>query len=333
MEMAVGHLRREKDTGVLTYRRRFPKDLVNFIPSQSPAGKGRAEFKVSLRTRDIDAAGAKERLAEAERDYLAIVEKARRVASGNFHRLDERLIKYLADNYLHERLAIDEAGRWGRSGPVTAYSSRGSPEEDYLESRELLGAYDIQGLVAYWRDWARIYADAVGFHLNPSDPEMPSLCRALGEAACELWLALDKRIDDISVTTPPAAVPPAATPVATAQSAELTLQSVAEVLLASKVEAVSPTTASAWRSALRFFKEAHGTPVPSLITRQMVTEWIELLAQRPAKLPKQHRSMPIRELVDCYSGQTDVPRLAKKTIRASHLAALSAIWNNPEVRT
>jgi integrase len=330
MEMTVRHVRRDKMTGILYYRRRFPKDLVSYIPSQSPTGRGRRELNVSLLTKDIDAPGAKDRLAETERDYLAIVEKARRVATGNFHRLDERLIRYLADNYLHEQLALDEAGRWGRSGPMTVYSSRRNPEEDYLESSGLLEAYDSRGLVAYWQDWARSYADEAGFHLNPADPEMPALCQALGEAACEIWLALDKRIDFVSVATPPAAEPPATVEATKEHTGALTLQAVAEALLESKVGVVSSTTSSAWGSALRFFREAHGTPRPSQITRLMVTEYIELLAQRPAKLPNEHRMLPLRELVAHYSDRTGVSRLSKKTIRASHLASLSAIWNKGE---
>ena len=169
----MGHIRKDKDTNVLTYRRRFPKDLVSYIPSRSPEGRGRAEFKVSLRTTDMDTAGAKDRLAEAERDYLALVEKARRVATGNFDRLDPHLIRYLADNYLHEQLTLDEAGRWGRAGPDVAYPSRTNREDDYIESRKLLDAYDGEGLVAHWQDWARSYADDAGFHLNPVDPDMP----------------------------------------------------------------------------------------------------------------------------------------------------------------
>ena len=98
MIVTVQYLQPDKN-GMLSYRRKFPKDLIRFIPSASPTGRGRVEFKVSLRARNIDTAGAKERLAQAERDYNAIVEKARRVATGDFHRIDQPLISYLADNY------------------------------------------------------------------------------------------------------------------------------------------------------------------------------------------------------------------------------------------
>ena len=185
MIVTVQYLQPDKN-GMLSYRRKFPKDLMRFLPGASPTGRGRVEFKVSLRTRNIDEAGAKERLAQAERDYLAIVEKARRVATGDFHRLDQPLIRFLADNYLHERLALDEAGRWGRAATAPGSPSRLQPEKDYIENRELLDAYDGEGLVAYWQDWARSYASELGFHLSPSDPEMPSLCRTLGSGPIDL---------------------------------------------------------------------------------------------------------------------------------------------------
>jgi integrase len=57
----------------------------------------------------------------------------------------------------------------------------------------------------------------------------------------------------------------------------------------------------------------------------MVTEWLELLAQRPAKLPKEDRDLPLPALVAKYEG-SEADRLELKTIR-THLAALSAIWN------
>ena len=127
MEVVVDYLQPDRSTGFLSYRRKFPKDLVRFIPSRSPTGRGRVELKVSLRTRDMNAPGAMDRYLEAEREYQAIVDRARKLSTGNFDCLDEPLVRYLADTYLHNQLALDEAGRWNRPGPEFPYPSRPDP--------------------------------------------------------------------------------------------------------------------------------------------------------------------------------------------------------------
>lgn len=331
MEKSLDHLQADRVSGILSYRRKFPRGLVRHIPSKSPGGRGRTEFKVSIRARHLKEPGALDRYQEAERQYLKIVEKARRLATGTYTPLNGPLIEFLAKTYLHNQLALDEAGRWKRPGPEFPYASRSSPEDDYEDSRELLETYDSEGLVAYWGDWTCSYADALGYRVDKGDPQFPRLCEAMAEAGVKLWLALDRRIDGRSTATPPKPEvldqAEASRQQVTSAATGTTLQALAETLLASKANPVNLPTVGAWGTALRFFREAFGTPELSAISRAMVTEWIELLAQRPARLPKEHRHLPLREVVALYQDRTDVPRLTRKTIRASHLASLSAIWN------
>jgi hypothetical protein len=109
MKVVMQHLQRDRKSGLLSYRRRFPKDLVQFIPSQGSKGLGRMELKVSLRSADISDPGARARYADAEAQFDAFVEKARRVATNSYDRLDPALVRYLADAYLHDHLESDEA--------------------------------------------------------------------------------------------------------------------------------------------------------------------------------------------------------------------------------
>jgi len=83
MKIVVGFLQSDKISGILSYRRKFPKELVALIPSASPTGRGRVEFKTSLKTRDINSPGAMERFANAQREYNRIVAAARRAKAFN----------------------------------------------------------------------------------------------------------------------------------------------------------------------------------------------------------------------------------------------------------
>ena len=70
MIMAIDHLRTDPN-GILIYRRKFPRGLVPFIPSHSPSGKGRVEYKTSLRAKGLNAPGAMDRYRLAEAEFAA----------------------------------------------------------------------------------------------------------------------------------------------------------------------------------------------------------------------------------------------------------------------
>ena len=57
MEVVLMHLQRDKKSGILSYRRRFPTKLIPHIPSWSPTGRGRTELKVSLGAKDMAGRG------------------------------------------------------------------------------------------------------------------------------------------------------------------------------------------------------------------------------------------------------------------------------------
>lgn len=118
MFVVVNHIKTDKDSGVLIYRRKFPKDLIPFVPGKSPNGRGRAEFKKSLRTKSMTAPGAAARLQEAQDAFDALVRLAERQrtastkrATGAFDVLDQPTIAYLAECYRVNALASDDARR------------------------------------------------------------------------------------------------------------------------------------------------------------------------------------------------------------------------------
>ena len=41
MIVVVDHIKTDKTSGVLIYRRKFPKDLIPFVPSGGSGGRGR----------------------------------------------------------------------------------------------------------------------------------------------------------------------------------------------------------------------------------------------------------------------------------------------------
>lgn len=112
MKVVIMHLQRDKATGIFSYRRRFPKELIRHIPSDSPTGKGRTELKVSLRATSLDDPKAKARLAAAESEYEALVSKAQKLANGTFDPLDAATITFLASQVIRSGLELDHEVRW-----------------------------------------------------------------------------------------------------------------------------------------------------------------------------------------------------------------------------
>lgn len=333
MEVVMQHLQRDRKSGFLSYRRRFPLELVPHIPSKSPTGRGRTELKVSLGSASAGDAEARKRYEQADQEFERIVARARRMASRSYDQLDAPLIAFMSETYRHDLLLDDENMRWSTPQAKPTYVTRGDPEEVYEDCRPLLETYDGEGLAEYWGDWACDFADALGYLVSRSDPQFTALAKALGEAACEVWLAVDKRIDDHSVATPASPTRPvqSITTSKSVRSAGHIFQFVADTIMQSALEPIGPSTISSWSTALRFWREVHGTPAVNTIDRLMVTEWLELLRQRPAKLDKPERKLPLREVIERYEERSEVERVSLKTLRG-HLASLATIWNKAQER-
>ena len=262
--------------------------------------------------------------------------KARKASAAGvvsrYDALTPTLIAFLADYYLSAELTRDEQARWGHPALKVPYVSRDDREQDYIDSREMLSGYQGQALHDLWGEWTVTFADAMGYTIDPADPEFGRLLEAIAAAACNLWLALDKRIDasqghGAGAETPPLpAVPQAADAATGAGDTEGSFEAIAVALLSSARQDIGPSTRQSTNTALKLFREAHGTPTPAKITRSMVSGWVDLMAERPAKLPKVQRDMPLREVVAAYADLKDVPRLSANTYNG-HASALAALWN------
>jgi integrase len=323
MGACVDYLHKDSISGRLSYRRTFPPELREYVPGR------RREHKVSLKARTYDSAAAL-RFGEAAADFDRIVGLAVKHASGAYDPLSGELVQFLADTFLRDHLALEEAATWGTALPKIEYSTRSHPEDDYEECRGLLEEHDLVGLVDFWAEWANEYTSALGFVFNAASAEFAQLCKALGEASCRLWLALDARRDDKAAPTPQQPVmPTVAAPVANQKIAqrgrEKAFGVIAEELLVNERLGISEAVRQASRSALRFLKEVHGELTPNEVTKAVVSEWLDLLAKRPSKLLGPDRNLKLRELVKRYEGR-DVPRMSGKTI-AQHMGMLAAIWN------
>lgn len=306
MIVKFGYLQREK-SGRLSYRRKFPKELVIHIPSASPTGRGRTEFKVSLRSSNINDPAARSRYDEAEREFEAVVAKANRRATLSYDPLDHALIRFLGDTYVHDHLESDEHMRW-RSKPRTArYETRGHPEDVYSECRGMLEDYDAQGLVDYWKDWVLQYGEGVGFYLDPHDPAFGDLCRALGEAACTVWLGLDKRIDKVPLDTPGKPDQDVILQSRTAVSKRSDRPALSLLELFESYAAVpgrSPKTVAQWRPYIRHLFDYLGVDDVNSITHSQLVSWRNYLRDKQT-----------------YRGG----RLSASTINGSYMGAVNAV--------
>ena len=263
--------------------------------------------------RDVSKATAAKRLEETDR-------------AGRVDQLTPALIDFLAAAWKVEILELDHAARWTRR-PTEAKirASRNMREEieaDLEEALELRGLGDLDAITSAWGQTAVSHAEDHGYRMDVDSPEFAEYVRVLHDATIESWQSILRRLRGEDVPTPE--LPPA--PGKTAEGpAGKSFEAIVETLLDSPRNPISATTREGVRTALRLFRETHGTPAPDEITRAMVAEWLDLLVQRPAKIAKEERGIPLRQLVERYKPRQDAPRLSPKTV-AQHLSMLAARW-------
>ncbi len=227
-------------------------------------------------------------------------------------------------------------GAWVVVSAGWYYSPREDLEQDWEVSREMLTEYAGGALAEYWGAWAIGYAASQGYVLSPSDPEFGKYLEAIAAAACRLWLAVDRRNDaqmgeGIPVDTPPLPSRPEAlgSDIRPSGDAQNTFEAIACAILESPRQDIGVSTKQSATTALRLFREACGSPTPAKITRAMVSDWLDLMAQRPRQLSKRQGGLALREVVALYGERSDVARLSPKTYNG-HASALAALWNKAQ---
>ncbi|WP_162987105.1 hypothetical protein [Sphingomonas paeninsulae] len=282
-------------------------------------------------------------------EYARLATLAAKAFVDLFDPLDNPTIAYLAETFRAESLAGDEAGRWDTDerelhatlAKTPGITSRFKGEErqrwsikrrETLEASEahnasLIATGDMEGIRELWAWEANEFATARGYRFDTSAPAFDTLCRAIAEASLSASRDAFARLDGQTVPTPQESEKPTrlASPPPVASSNASFEQIVEEVITNTRI-GTGNATMETTRTALRYFREAYGKDIaPPAITRSHVSDWLDLLAQRPSRLPKSDLRLTLAALAEKYADQPQVPRLKGKTINQS-LNALSAVW-------
>ncbi|MFL6843881.1 MAG: hypothetical protein ACJ8ER_03255 [Allosphingosinicella sp.] len=317
------HLQKDPRTGRLSFRRAFAPELRPHIPGQP------RELKRSLAATNIAEPGAMDRFKRAATEYDRLTAQARKAATGSWDTLDPPTIAYLAKVFergLHE--GDEHALEQGRAEQALA---------GWLwmtdEYRQWRVEQDLDEMEAHWRRSARALLDGRGIALDPADrASFRQLCAALNTSAIAVSEAAKVRLAGNVVPIPDEPPTPEQSPTLPSASAlGATFGQIAETLLVNPRLNIGAATKQASRTALRFLREAIGDLPPRAITRGLVAQYLDLLAQRPSKLPKAERLLPLPEVVARYEGREDVSRLSPKTLE-QHLGSLSTLWTKAQDR-
>jgi integrase len=327
---------REEPTGRLIFRRAYPEAIRDFLPKT-----GQRELKVPLRAKRYMTPEAFRLYDQAIKRFEADVRHAiaaqaveGRKATGTVDALTPDLIAYLVTSFKADDLELEQEARWTARPLERKLEARQRLEEtcraDLTEALQLRALGDMETILSQWGGPAFDHAELHGFLIDRTSPEFVSYVRAFHDAQIETWQAILRRLQGEDVPTPvvpprpaePVSVPPP--PAAPARTGQ-TFEAIVEALMESPTKPMSATTKESVRTALRLFRESVGAPRPDEINRAMVADWLDALAQRPAKLPQEHRAVPLPALIELYRDRPDVPRLSAKTL-VQHLSALGARW-------
>lgn len=322
------HVHEDRNTGRLSFRRRYPPELVKIIGSH--------ELKRSLKAKSITAAGAMEIYTRATSEWQQAVDHASKVAAGAFHPLGASTISKLTDALKNEHLTLDEEVRWLPRPLERKVAARDQMMADLTvdlaEAKALRSLGDLSGVTSIWGQAAFDFAAAHGFHVDREAESFGEYVRAFHDSMIDIMESVGRRSAGENVPTPP--MPSfeasfAEAPLKGMSTASPSFEDIAQGILDSPRQPIGASTKQMSATALRFFRETFGTPKPAEITKERVSHWLDLLARRPKKLPADQRMTPLRDLVALYEDAQDVERLSPKTM-ASLLGALSALWNKAQ---
>ncbi|TCU61267.1 hypothetical protein EDF58_101581 [Novosphingobium sp. PhB57] len=333
MDVSVKYLRPNPKTGILEFRRTFPARLIRHARDDS--GKKISEVKRSLGVRVFDAGRDGPTYRDLNELYERLAWKADKVATGSFDPITKPLIAYFAEKVRSEGLEDDEEVRCLRETiDVKVRRAKGLRETcvaDLAECRQLRALPDIEGIVAAWKDVALDLTQGHGLHVDTGSEGFVQLCMAVNDAQIDVWAGILSRYEGDLVPTPALPEPPAATvpPKARPGDRGETFEAIALTLINKRRVDFHEPTKERVRGALRFLEEAVGKLTPVELTRERVSHYLNLLAERPSRLPKQHFHCNLEELAALYKDRDDVKRLTSKTIEA-YCLALNARWKEAQ---
>jgi integrase len=329
MGVVVRYLKEHPKTGELIYRRAIPAELRAFTD--------RTQVRRFLGAKSTESREASRRLTEAREEYEEVVRRAqhraeaeRRTSNGTLQPITPALLEFLVQASKVEALDDDEWARWQPKSPdrrkERAKRLQENVEEDLTEARAWRTDGDLEAIASAWTPHVLNVAEQRDIYLDPQDPHFPALCVGLNDAMIEAWEGVLSRLQGHKIPTPPEPTKPDAS--AARKVPAHSFETIAEAILTNERLNIGAATQQSTRTALRLFREAHGSPPPSGIDKAAVSEWLDLLAARPNRLPQEQRTLSLRSVVELYRNK-DVERLSNKTI-STHLAALSAVWNKAQ---
>jgi len=335
VDVTVKYLRENPKTGILEFRRAFPPELKPYATDDN--GKRISELKRSLGVRgkfDLKRDGSKYR--ELSDLYDRLAGRALKASTGSHDKLDDAQIAAVADFIRHEGLAQDEEVRFLREPMERKISRARSLSEwstdDLASARQLRALGDVEGMIAMWGCEAVMKAEIAGFSIDRQTESFARLCVAVNDAHIDVWEGLFARGRGDLVPTPPVPDVPLSTASKTPMPAhsERFFAEIAMELIEKRLATFAEPTKEKVRGGLRFLEEAVGNLRPSELTRERVTVFLALLAERPAKIPKEHHSWTLKALAAEYKDRPEVPRLSQKTVEAYSLA-LNARWGEAQM--
>jgi integrase len=320
--VTVRHLLKNPTTGRLSYRRPYPLELRPHIPGNA------VELKRSLRAKRIEDPGAWSLYQAAHAEYEAIVAKSRKVLEGRFDTLDPPKIVHLAAIFEHERLAANDAMR--RTGNMRGLELQENGYEEWLsEFHGWQRSGNLGEIVEYWESEAGRLLASQNIDLDPADPDrLDDLCYALNTAAIRVGtecLARLKGKGTIDTPETPQRPPEGLVEAPAARPSSLPFDALSRAYMDNKRMAVSASTKESIRTALRYLEEVHSKPTPEAITRSAVAQWLDLMSQRPASLPRDERGLPLPLLASRYRDSAAIPRMSAAT-QEKYCGALSKCW-------
>jgi integrase len=323
--VTVRHLLKDEATGRLSYRRIYPKELRPYIPGNPK------HLKRSLKATRIEDTAALAIYNAAHAEYETAVASARKKLEGRFDALNPPMIAYLAQTFKVEWLAADDAKR--TTGDQRGLDLQENAIKEFLpEFRKWKARGQLDEIVDRWQSDAQRLVDREGLWLDPSDPDrLDGLCTALNGAAIEASLECLARLKDAgALITPAAPQRPSEAPLeAPAAPKGITLEAIATAYMTDERLPVSTSSKESIRTAIRFFGETHGPIAADVINVAKVSEWLDLMAKRPAKLTQADKQLDLKALRDRYASQTDVQRMSPKT-QEKYVNALSQCWKHAQ---
>lgn len=322
----VDHVKANRPGGILIYRRRFPQELVKFIPRADGGGMGRNELRVSLQGLNIDDPGVGERWQQAKADFERIVTQARaaeasaeKKVAGAFDTLTAPIIAYLSETYRQQVLEFDHKARWdgeerrlfngvaeqlaasgvaavspwtGREGERWASKAQEVTGVALSTFKAMRASGDREALVAHWRDEALGMAEDHGYVIDPSaDEQVFALCLAFNDAAISAAQDRLKRLGGEEYPETP--VEPVAPVTGSKEGSKAPLLTLFDLYAAA--QGISPGVRKEWRNYLEIFVQFLGHDDASRITWENVTAWRDHLLHVPGRHGKQRQPVTVRD--------------------------------------